>query len=235
MTSLQTKLDMYASPQSEPLFAALGEYVLDGVMPSGSTLILGQICGIEYAHSAAGQFQYLASFSLPAFAPGYYNSVLVSRAGSAITGAQDLDLSHHRIAINEIGSFSGAIAPAAHLLGHGQALFEEPLMTGGHLNSLQAVAEGDADFAAIDRVTFNLARQAIPDAWQRIMIFDETAPQPGLPFICDAAIDGDTAALLRQRLCAAPHQDFWADLARLLGVVGIDVINEDAFALMRHV
>ena len=237
MTTLCTKLDMYGSAASAPVFAALGDYVIAGLGAGlgPSTLMLGQICGIEFAHAAPGQYHYLGSFSLPGFARGTYNSVLISHIGGALDHIEAFDPVQHVIAINEAGSFSGAIAPAAHLLSRGDAIFPHRYMTGGHLNSITAVAAGKADLAAIDRLSFNLAKATSLDGIEQVRVIDVTPARPGLPFICDAAVEDVEAEIMRQRLARAMTQPFWGEFERLLEVTGIDMINPADFAAMREV
>ena len=237
MASIRTKLDMYAAAASDPVFAALADYVIAGLGSTAapSTLMLGQICGIEFAHAAPGQYHYLGSFSLPGFARGTYNSVLISRASSRLDHIEVFAPEQHVMAINEAGSFSGAIAPAAHLLGRGDAVFPQRQMTGGHLNSIAAVAAGAADLAAIDRLSFNLARAISPEQVEQVRVIDVTPARPGLPFICDAAVEDDEVEIMRQRLARATAQPFWAEFERLLEVTGIDMINPADFAAMREV
>ena len=236
MTTSRTKLDMYTSAASDPVFAALGDYVIAG-LGSGtgsSSLMLGQICGIEFAHAAPGQYHYLGSFSLPGFARGTYNSVLISHASGALDHIEAFDPEQHVIAINQTGSFSGAIAPAAHLLGRGDAIFPHRYMTGGHLNSITAVAAGKADLAAIDRLSFNLAKAIGQEGIEQVRVIDVTPARPGLPFICDAAVEDAEVEIMRQRLARAMTQPFWGEFERLLEVTGIDMINPAEFATMRE-
>ena len=236
MGMYHTKLDMYGDTVSNPVFDALGQYVLAGIKDAPQDkLIFGMICGIEFAHAKTGQYAYLANFDLPEFKPGHYNSVLISRKGSDIQQASDIDLTRHVMAVNEPGSFSGSIAPAAHLLGRGDDAFPERVLTGGHLKSIEAVASGKADLAGIDRVSFNLGQHACPDSWQQVSVIDETPPRPGLPFICDGAIPSSIVALMQERLLHTAEQEFWPELRRLLGVSGISMIDESLFAAMRDV
>ena len=62
-----------------------------------------------------------------------------------------------------------------------------------------------------------------------------TPARPGLPFICDAAVEDVEAEIMRQRLARAMTQPFWGEFERLLEVTGIDMINPADFAAMREV
>lgn len=121
-----------------------------------------------------------------------------------------------RLAYNEAHSWSGALGlqaefgmadlPALRLADH--------LATGGHRLSIRAVAEGRADFAAIDCRTWDLARRFEPAAAE-LEVVGWTRLNMGLPFISSStlrslhprirrALNGPRdAAALRQRLLAS--------------------------------
>jgi ABC-type phosphate/phosphonate transport system substrate-binding protein len=71
--------------------------------------------------------------------------------------------------------------------------------TGGHRASIKAVAAGQADLAAIDAVTWELALRHEPAA-ASLRVIDTTKPTPGLPYICALGRD---AAPLRAAISAA--------------------------------
>jgi ABC-type phosphate/phosphonate transport system substrate-binding protein len=62
------------------------------------------------------------------------------------------------------------------------------LQTGGHRLSAAAVAEGRADIAALDAVTFALL-QANDPVVGRLKVLGMTDPTPGLPYITAAGRD----------------------------------------------
>ncbi|NJM83242.1 MAG: PhnD/SsuA/transferrin family substrate-binding protein, partial [Tabrizicola sp.] len=73
------------------------------------------------------------------------------------------------------------------------------LATGGHRLSARAVAEGRADLAGIDAVTWSLMQRSDPVV-DRLKTVGATAPVPGLPLIAGQGADADR---LRRVLRAA--------------------------------
>ncbi len=143
-------------------------------------LLLAQTCGYPYRAKLHGSVHLVGTpdYGLPGCPPGYYRSELVVRADdpretvSAFDGA--------RFAFNEPLSQSGWAAPMIHI--GAQAGFSELLRTGGHANSLRAVADGQADIAGIDGLTWAmLQEQGCTTANLRVL--DSTIPTPGLPYI----------------------------------------------------
>ncbi len=80
--------------------------------------------------------------------------------------------------------FRATIAPVA-----GRApFFASVVVTGSHLASLEAVADGRADLAAIDCVTYGLLKRLRPGLIDRTAIVAESPLSPGLPFIAAAGL-----------------------------------------------
>src|SRR5690606_35273518 len=126
---------------------------------------------------------------------------------------------------------SGWAAPQNHMARHGSGhggshggsnggRFTRTLHTGAHADSARAVAEGRADIAAIDAVSWRLMTAHRPAVAERLRVVCATDPSPGLPLI--TALGRDPAPLARAAAAAiaalAP-----ADRAALglKGVVGI--------------
>ncbi|WP_340160315.1 PhnD/SsuA/transferrin family substrate-binding protein [uncultured Hoeflea sp.] len=145
-------------------------------------LLLSQTCGYPYATMLADKVTLVGT---PAHAvtgaePGRYFSVLVARKNGA---PQHLaDLSGKRFAYNMQHSQSGFAAPVRLLADAGLASLPEPLKTAAHRASIQAVADGKADWAAIDAVTWELAKRHEP-ASQDLTVFARTPDTPALPLI----------------------------------------------------
>jgi len=129
-----------------------------------------------------------------------YSSAIVMRR--AEFGGQDvacpsggsaqlpLDLMRgRRLAYNDPHSRSGLLALAADLeaAGEGIDIFSDRVETGGHRLSIRAVASGRADLAAIDCLTWRLARQYEPSAAD-LAVIGWTGRRKGLPFIASRSL-----------------------------------------------
>lgn len=143
-------------------------------------LLIGQTCGLPYRTRLHGRVGLVASpvHGLTECPDGYYRSVLVVRGGESRGLAE---LSRARLAYNEAGSQSGWAAVASHFAALGLRL-EDTRASGSHRASAQMVAEGRADIAGLDAVTWELIRahDSFADA---LKVIARTEPTPALPFI----------------------------------------------------
>lgn len=144
-------------------------------------LILSQTCGYPFRAHLHDKVAYVGTpdYGVEGCAPGHYRSVFVARADDP---RQTLaDFNGARFAYNEGLSQSGWAAPQTHAARLGLSL-PPRLQTGGHRLSAAAVAEGQADIAALDAVTFALMQSDDPTVRQ-LKVLAMTDPTPGLPFI----------------------------------------------------
>lgn len=147
-------------------------------------LVLGQTCGLPLVSGLAASVSVIGT---PAYdiecGAGCYYSVVVVRKDSALTDIRDV--MRTRLAYNSPTSQSGYGALAYYLLDQSceGPVFSEKKVSGSHRQSLRLVAEGEADVAAIDAVSWQLALRHEPAA-ASLRVLAQTEPTPGLPFIC---------------------------------------------------
>ncbi len=154
-------------------------------------LVLGQTCGMPYRTRLHGHVELVATpdYGLPDAPSGHYYSEFVTRADEAGEIADFID---RTLAFNGQDSQSGWAAAQNHVA---PAVFTHTRHTGAHRESARAVAEGRADIAAIDAVTWRLIVAHQPDLAGRLRVIGHTAPTPGLPLI--TAKGRDRAAIAR--------------------------------------
>lgn len=152
-------------------------------------LIFAQTCGYPYRAVLHGKVTLIGTpdYGLPGCPPGHYNSVFVVRKGAE--GATLADFADARFAYNEALSQSGWAAPQTHAQAQG-VTFRTLVQTGGHLFSAQAVAQGRADVAAIDALTWELLQEH-ESFTSDLRVLERTAPTPVLPYITALSRDGD--------------------------------------------
>jgi hypothetical protein len=150
-------------------------------------------------------------FGLHGFA-GAYHSVCLG----ALPEGRDRPV---RLAVNGADSQSGWAAAQ-----DDPALTPETqiVLTGAHAASARAVAEGRADIAYLDAVTWRLLAQSTPEI-ARLPVRHTTPPTPGLPLI--TARDRDPAPL-RAVLTAAFAGAAWRGAPALAGLAGFHVLPE---------
>jgi ABC-type phosphate/phosphonate transport system substrate-binding protein len=151
-------------------------------------LLLGQTCGLPFATGLAGTARLIGT---PGYdigcRPGFYYSVLIAPRGHDVTG---LERFSGRVAVNDLKSQSGysALMTALMALGVDAEAIEVDL-TGSHRASVEVVAAGRADLAAIDAVSFRLAERHMVTALA-VEVIGCTVPTRGLPLI--TALPEDT-------------------------------------------
>lgn len=139
-------------------------------------LAFSQTCGLPYRMALHEITDLIGTpdYGLPGCPPGYYRSVIVARDAAA----------GPVLAVNDARSQSGWAAAVAH-----GAAFQRVQITGGHAASAAAVAQGAADFAFVDAVSW----RAIGADHPALEVIGETEPTPGLPYITRKG--GDAAGL----------------------------------------
>jgi ABC-type phosphate/phosphonate transport system substrate-binding protein len=144
-------------------------------------LLVSQTCGYPFRARLHDRVTYVGTpdYGVEGCAPGYYRSVFVARRTDRRKTLTDFDGA--RFAYNEALSQSGWAAPQVHAANLDLRL-PPSVETGGHQLSAAAVAEGQADIAALDAVTFALMQNADPVA-EQLRVVAKTAPTPGLPLI----------------------------------------------------
>lgn len=186
-------------------------------------LVLSQTCGLPYRTRLCDSVQLVATpdYGLEGCAPGHYRSALVVRADDPRKSLASFE--DARLAYNQSFSQSGFAAPYFHCMAAG-FWFETRVQTGGHLRSARAVAQGQADIAAIDAQTWRLI--VAHEAFAHLLrVLEWTAPTPALPMITGKGQDSTTiAAALTAAHARLPTPDSAA-----LGLRGYVQIPKDAY------
>ncbi|MFN3722893.1 MAG: phosphate/phosphite/phosphonate ABC transporter substrate-binding protein [Paracoccaceae bacterium] len=153
-------------------------------------LLVSQTCGLPFRSSLQGRVSLVGTpnYGVEGCVPGYYRSVLIARADDP--RATEAAFCTARLAVNDALSQSGWAAVWQHFQQLGLAL-PAAVLTGGHRASALAVAEGRADFAAIDAVTWDLLTRHEAFAGG-LRVFATTTPTPGLPLITAQPVLADT-------------------------------------------
>jgi ABC-type phosphate/phosphonate transport system substrate-binding protein len=185
-------------------------------------LVFGQTCGYPYMTGLRDAVALIAApeYSAPGCEGAQHRSFLVRRA---------------RDSRRTLGAFRGAVAALngsdsntgmnlfratiAQIAG-GRAFFRAVVTTGSHRASLEAVADGRADLASIDCVSFALIQRLAPDLADRVAVVTESPLSPGLPFVASASLPESTIASVREALFAALADPDLADSRAALGLKG---------------
>jgi len=123
-----------------------------------------------------------------------------------------------------------AIAPLAE---HGR-FFSSVELTGGHVASVRAVAEGRADVAAIDCVSYAHIRRFNPELTSRLRILDWTPSSPGLPYVTARAGDASIVPALRAALAEVQADPALVQVRDALLITGIDFTVDEDYVEVRQ-
>ena len=194
-------------------------------------LALGQTCGYPLRKFHAGRLKPVATpvYASPYMQGAWHCSVIVVRADDP--AATLAELRGRVAAINGRDSntgmnlFRAAVAPLA----AGQPFFAGVVETGGHLPSLSAVAEGRADVATIDGVTFTLAARHAPERVAGVKVIGTTPATPGLPLVTRVEVPDEVVAALRRALAALLADETAAPAREAFGLVGFENVAEAAY------
>ncbi len=186
-------------------------------------LVLSQICNLPYRARFRDRVTLIGAsdYGFPDLAPGFYASVIIVRADDpAIRLA---DCARYRFAYNDALSQSGWGGTLATARARGLTLHPH-LKTGSHNASLAAVANGDADLASIDAVTWRNQQNWEPDA-ARVRVIGHSVASPGMTFITAKGRDpAPYRAAIVAAITALPQRH-----TKTLGLRGIVTLSADAY------
>lgn len=197
-------------------FDAPDELTRDGDLQAlwlSPDLLLGETCIYPLSTVLAGHVRYVATpvYDVAGCGAGTYRSVIVRRgAGGGMPPPQTEEpvlppeALSGVMAANAPASMSGFVAVVrdCDALGLTMPGRDDILWTGSHRDSIDAVAAGRADHAAIDCVTWSIALEYEPAA-QGLHVAGWTASRPGLPLITSLSMDDDALVRIRRAVLAS--------------------------------
>ncbi|MEH6631685.1 MAG: PhnD/SsuA/transferrin family substrate-binding protein [Halopseudomonas aestusnigri] len=191
-------------------------------------LVLSQTCGMPYRTWLHDKVSLVGTpdFGVVGCEPGYYRSAIIVRADDERT---ELKLfSDATFAYNQDFSQSGYAAPYWHVNPQG-FWFENRLHTEQHLISAQAVAEGRADIASLDAVSWRLMEE-YEDFTQKLRVLEWTKPTPGLPYIAAKSANVDaTFTAVEKAIASLSDED-----RNKLGIRGIVQIPKQVYLTIQN-
>jgi ABC-type phosphate/phosphonate transport system substrate-binding protein len=168
-------------------------------------LVFGQTCGYPYVTGLKDSVTLIATpeYSFAGCEGASHRSFIIRaardprrglsefRGATAALNAQDSNTG--------MNLFRAAIASVA----RGAPFFRAIVVTGSHEASVEAVAEGQADLASIDCVSFALLSRGRPELVEGVALVAESPLSPGLPFVASARLEQSTIDAVREALFAA--------------------------------
>lgn len=201
-------------------------------------LLLGQACGYDVYCSNDYSLQIVG---VPVYGwfgceGAGYRSFVIVRDDSRFESLSDLQGAH--CVINSPRSHSGMnvlqalVAPLA----RAERFFASVQISGAHERSLAMVAEGTAEIAAIDCITYGLLQHHRPDALAATRVIHETAVIAAPPYVTGADTDASLLPVLRaaiDKAITALHPRDRGALG-LKGVAAAKLADYQAIGEFRH-
>lgn len=205
-------------------------------------LILSQSCGYPLRYHYHNDLEPLAApiWQFDDVRPGFYHSLVIARCNDR---REHLERFRGCIAAyNDKNSQSGfnalraLIAPLARC----GCFFSGAHASGSHQNSMQLVASGKADLAAIDRASFAFIKRDHPELARKLRIITRTADVPALPFVTHKSHDRKRTRMIANALIEAISEPACAPHLAQLGISGLQpvrfasyqpICDQQAFAL----
>jgi ABC-type phosphate/phosphonate transport system substrate-binding protein len=194
-------------------------------------LLLAQTCGLPLATRLEGRVRVVATprYRARGCDGADYRSAVVVREDSPAHSLDDLR--GDRCAVNDLGSNSGMNLLRAEVapLAGGKTFFKSVLVTGSHLASAEAVAQDEADVAALDCVTWAHLQRWRPSLTARLRVVTWTVRSPGLPLITSLATSPSQLAALRAALDEVAHDPELSEVRRTLLLDGFSVTSVEHY------
>ena len=160
--------------------------------------------------------------------PRYRSKIIVHETSNA-TGLEDL---RRKIcAVNGPDSHSGMNALRAMIapISEGRPFFAEVRESGAHIDSIAMVANGEADVAAIDCVTYALLERHRPAAVAGVRVLSHTEFGPGIPYVARTTTDPKTIEQMRGAIVDAFDEPDLKEALDALFLIGVTVLPKDSY------
>lgn len=165
--------------------------------------------------------------------PVYFSDVVVHE-DSPIQSLEELAGS--RWAYNETTSFSGYHIMLNWLASQEKTadFFSQQICSGAHSHSLQLVASGAADCAAIDSTVLDMLTANDP-AWQMpLRVVGSLGPYPMPPLVVSVALDRNFHAAVQQAVCQAHEETLMADIFAAWGMSHWTAVSNQTYDPIRQ-
>jgi len=191
-------------------------------------LVFSQTCGYPFTHEFRGRLSYIATphYAVEGCDGPRYCSFLFAREDR-----QPADFRGQRAAVNNPDSMSGMLALKLIFAPHARQgrFFSRVIETGGHIGSMIAVRDGEADICAIDSVCVALARRYRPDYLEGLVEIARSPMVPSLPFV---TVGGRDPAQLRLAFAGAFADPELAAAREALFLDSHSVLADDAYDII---
>lgn len=196
--------------------------------------LFGQACGYDTEIAYRGALQVVATprYRAAGCAGNGYRSFVVVRADRELTTTEGLRGT--RCAINTATSHSGMNVWRGMVASRAEAgkFFGEVVVSGSHEASLAMLAEGAADVAAVDCVTWGLLARHRAEALANMQVIGRSELAAAPPYVTSKATSREELAVMRRAVTRAVAGKELSEAREALLLDGVDVLAERAYRPM---
>ncbi len=200
-------------------------------------LLIAQCCGYPLVADPDLSLRVIARphYGLPDCPPGHHDSRILVRVNDQATTLAGF--AGRRVAINAPLSNTGAnlLRAAVAQVAPPDGFFGTTIVTGSHRASIDAVAGGQADIAAIDAVTAAVIARDDPAALLGLRELARTPRAPNLPFVTARTTPRAVVLALREALHAAMHDPQLASARAALLLTDIVPASIHRYHMLRRI
>jgi ABC-type phosphate/phosphonate transport system substrate-binding protein len=185
-------------------------------------LVFGQTCGYPYASGLKDSVTLIAApeYGFPGCEGASHRSFIIRRVSDSRPGLTEFRGATAALNAHDSNTGMNLFRAAIASVARGARFFRTILVTGSHEASLAAVAEGHADLASIDCVSFALIKRGRPELVEGVAVVAESPQSPALPFVASASLGAPTIAAVREALFAVLADPNLAEARTALGLKG---------------
>jgi phosphonate transport system substrate-binding protein len=176
------------------------------------------LCSGPYVHAHRQYGVELLAVPVISGHPTYRSYIIVPQSSTA---ASLMELHQKRFAFTDPLSTSGYLYPVYALASQGRqpaSFFTKTLFTYSHDNSIEAVAEGVVDGAAVDSLIYDYLESSNPALVTRTRVVQRSPPFGAQPVAVPRELDPATRGALRRLLLGMDHDPAAQGILRKLGV-----------------
>ncbi|NNE24071.1 MAG: PhnD/SsuA/transferrin family substrate-binding protein [Rhizobiales bacterium] len=194
-------------------------------------LLISQTCGYPLTHEFDGYLELLAApiYGVEGCTGAEYTSAIVVNKASDFAVPADLKGAH--ATYNGEDSLSGHLALRsvfAPLADNGR-FFGRLSRSGGHPASMQMIADGKADVAAIDCISFAFGRKHRSHITDNLRVIAYSPSAPALPYVTRTGRPQTELHRLKLALAKAFHEPTLADTRASLFIEGLEFTSRDTY------
>lgn len=194
-------------------------------------LLFSQTCGYPLIHEFDGYLEVLAApvYAVEGCTGTDYSSAIVVHKDSKYETLTDLRGAH--AAYNEENSLSGHLALRSVFgpLSENGRFFGTVSCSGGHRLSMEMVAAGKADVAALDCVSFAFGQKFRPNITDSLRVIAWSPSAPALPYVTRVGRPRGELHRLKQALAKAFSDPTLSDTRASLFIEGLEFTSRQTY------